>query len=391
MKNLNVRKKLMKLAMINTFTLVGLSSEKVYAANEETVDTVEFEDIRDIVIAKENEVAIMSGPDTSSNLVGILEPGDHLKLITDNENYYEVLYRGKLAYVHKNAVDVSTKDEEIEKNAKSYDTVVARNRLNIKKQPTEDSETVGVLRKKEALITLGKSDGYYEVLYNDENCYVLDNEVDFRKSFDKLGYTKEDADIYDVNGNKIADIKKEQTVRIYNEKETDDKYYFENEDITGYINKDDVNLFEDIYSITDISDQVTEVYKDNELLLSTAVVTGKPPKHSTPTGIFYIGDEPNEITDHRDLVGANYRSYVEYMMTFEGKRKIGYHSSERGYDDRGKYFGWRDSDEYGEETYKTNGSHACVNLPNAAATKMYNIFKPYVVDQGNKVKVLIKE
>ena len=391
MENLNIRKNVMKLALIGTFVLTGFSSEKVYAKENEVIDINEMNDIRDIVVAKDKEVAIMSKPSTSSNLIGVLEPGEHLKLVTDNENYYEVLYRGKIAYVHKNGVNVSTKDEERKKNTKSNDTVVARNRLNVKKQPTEDIETVGVLRKKEALITLGKVDGYYEVLYNGENCYVLDNEVDFRKSFDKLGYTKEDADIYDANGNKIADIKKEQTVRIYNEKETDNKYYFENEDIAGYINKDAVSIFEDIYSITDISDQVTEVYKDNELLLSTAVVTGKPPKHSTPTGIYYIGDESNEITDHRDLVGDTYRYRVTYMMTIIGKRGIGYHDSEYGVDDMGVSHGSRDYFEYGEETYKLHGSHGCINMSNDAAKKMYDIFKPYVVDQGNKVKVLVKE
>ena len=133
------------------------------------------------------------------------------------------------------------------------------------------------------------------------------------------------------------------------------------------------------------------MYNNNELLLSSSVVTGQPPKHSTPTGVYYIGDEKAEVTDHRDLIGETYRSYVQYMMTFVGKRGIGFHSSERGYDDRGKYFGWRNINEYGGTTYLTNGSHGCVNMPNKAAEEMYNIVKPYVVDQGNLVKVLVKE
>ena len=133
------------------------------------------------------------------------------------------------------------------------------------------------------------------------------------------------------------------------------------------------------------------MYKENELLLSSAVVTGKPPKHSTPTGVFYIGDEDNEVTNHRELVGDNYRYYVQYMMTFVGNRGIGFHSSEIGYDDRGRYFGSRTADEYGGNTYEIKGSHGCVNMPNKAAEEMYYIVEEYVVEEGNLVKVLVKE
>ena len=389
MKNLKIRKELVKLAMINTFILAGLSNERVYANDNEIIDITEFDSIKDIVIAKENEVAIMSSPSTSSNLVGVLKPNDYLKLVADAENYYEVLYRGNLAYVKCNNVEVSTIDDLNEMNRSLYNTVVAKTYSDLKKQPSEESETVGFLREKESLIVLGKKDGYYEVKYKNDIAYVLDSAVEYKEAFIKSGYIKEDTSIYDSIelNNKVSEISKQEFVRIYNEE--DNCYYIDNGDTTGYINKDDVELLTEMYIITDISDQITELYCNNELLLSSAVVTGEPPKNSTPTGVYYIGDKKGEITDHRYLVGPGYQSYVDYMMKFTGN--IGFHDSERGIDDRGKSHGWRDYLEYGGDTYLTDGSHGCVNMPNTAAETMYNIVYPYVVEKGNLVKVLVKE
>ena len=391
MKNLNVRKKLMMLAMINTFALVG-NNVTSYAESNEIIDISEFEDIRDVAVARDEEVAIKDIPDSNSSLIGILKPGEYLKLISDVENYYEVLYRGNLAYVNKNFVYVSTIDDmKTTTDAKNIIKAIAN--TNIKEEPSDSSNTIGVLRVNESLKVKDKQDGYYVVSYNDRIAYVNDSSVSCEEVFDKSGYVLKDTGIYTTTAldEKITDIPKLEFIKIYDE--TENAYYTELNGTCGYIAKDSIKLLDDKYIVVDISDQVVEMYDNNDLLLSTSVVTGTKDTHPTPTGVYYIGDEEDEISDHRDLIGEenSYRYRVTYMMKFIGNRGIGFHDSEIGIDDEGVHHGSRSIDQYGGDTYLTNGSHGCVNMSNDAAKTMYDIVYPYVVEQGNLVKVLVKE
>lgn len=392
MNNLKIKKRFMALALANTFALTGLSNVTSYAEqkNEETIDITEFEDIRDIVVAKDERVAIKDRMGSGYSLLGILEPGEYLKLITDCENNYEVLYKGQLAYVNKEYVYESTLDDYITNEIIS-NTVVADKLTDIKEGPGANYNTLGILKEKESLKVNGEKDGFFEVEYKDGYAYVDMNDVTFKNGFIKSGYLINDCKLYDSSAltNEITDVKSLEFVKIFSEE--NGNYYVEVNGITGYIEKSNIELLNDKYIVVDISDQIVEMYNNNELLLSTSVVTGKPSKHSTPTGVYYIGDEKNEVTDHRDLVGDGYRSRVTYMMTFIGKRGIGFHDSEIGIDDRGVHHGWRVDSEYGGDTYITDGSHGCVNMPNDAAKEMYDIVYPYVVEQGNLVKVLVKE
>ena len=390
MKNLNVRKKLMMLAMANTFVLSGMTTNTCYANENitQSADVREFDDIRDIVVAKDSDVAIKDRPGRGYSLLGFLKPGEYLKLLADCEKDYEVLYKGQICYVNKSYVYESTLDD-YNNTVDGKDIVVAERLTDIKENNNADSKTIGFLKEKESLRVNGEKDGYFEVIYKGNIAYVDMNDVVYKQTFIKSGYALSDCYIYDTSSleNKIADINELEFVKVYNEE--NNNYYVEANGLTGYMPKSDIQLFNDKYIVVDISDQLVEMYDNNELLLSSSVVTGKPPKRSTPTGVYYIGDGKNEITDHRYLVGENYKSYVDYMMKFTGN--IGFHDSERGVDDRGRNHGWRDYSEYGGDTYLTDGSHGCVNMPNDAAKEMYDIVYPYVVEQGNVIKVLVKE
>jgi len=390
MKNLNVRKKLMMLAMANTFVLSGIVDNTSYASENttETVNATDFENIKDIVVAKDEDVAIKDKPGRGYSLLGFFKPGEYLKLISDCEKDYEVLYKGQICYVNKEYVYESTLDDytyEVD----SKDIIVAEKLTEIKEDNNANSNTIGTLKEKESLKVNGEKDGYFEVIYKDNLAYVDMNDVTYKQIFEKSGYALKNSNIYSSStlDNSIADINELEFVKIYNEE--NDTYYVEANGIMGYMSKSDIQLLSDKYIVVDISDQIVEMYDNNELLLSSSVVTGKPPKNSTPTGVYYIGDGKNEITDHRYLVGPNYKSYVDYMMKFTGN--IGFHDSERGIDDRGTSHGWRNYEDYGGDTYLSNGSHGCVNMPNEAAETMYNIVYPYVVEKGNLVKVLVKE
>ena len=158
----------------------------------------------------------------------------------------------------------------------------------------------------------------------------------------------------------------------------------------GYINKNNarVETLDNTFVVVDISDQEAKMYQDGKVIVDTPVVTGGK-GHSTPTGLYEIGARSGDVTHDRYLVGPNYKSYVDFMMKFNGN--IGLHDAEYHTDANGKKHGWRSISEFGGQTYLTNGSHGCVNMPHDAAEAIYNVVRPIVNEQGKKVKVLVKD
>lgn len=281
-----------------------------------------------------------------------------------------------------------TKDDLV-MNVKKY--VTALENVNIRESNSEESEKIGLLTKGNSLIMKKRTeDGWYKVKYNDTDSYVSasyveeSNKTEVVNDVIKVVYFDEDSSIYDDKKfeNSISDIKKYQTANVYFE--NDDSYIAMVDGNVGYIKKQDVKELNDTYVVVDISDQELNLYQDDEVVLTTPVVTGKP---STPTneGLFDI----YSITTHRDLIGKNnsYRSYVDVMMSFDGG--IGLHDAEfhDDYDSNGrlvKHHGWRNLSAFGGSTYLYNGSHGCVNMPHDAAMDVYE-----KVEIGTKV--LVKE
>ena len=121
----------------------------------------------------------------------------------------------------------------------------------------------------------------------------------------------------------------------------------------------------------DLSEQILKMYKNGKLVLESPVITGNNGEndtisHKTPTGT-YLFDKSDKATD-RVLRGTNddgseYESPVDYWMPFITDRGIGFHDAT-----------WRSNSQfYNKNTYLTNGSHACVNMPHANAKQLYNL------------------
>lgn len=95
------------------------------------------------------------------------------------------------------------------------------------------------------------------------------------------------------------------------------------------------------------------LYKDGNLVVETDCVTGKLTKDRiTPEGIDSITYKDKDAV----LRGADYASPVKFWMPFNGN--VGLHDAS-----------WRNK--FGGSIYKNNGSHGCVNLPYAAAKKIF--------------------
>ena len=95
-------------------------------------------------------------------------------------------------------------------------------------------------------------------------------------------------------------------------------------------------------------------YKDGQLLVDTDVVTGNHNQGlDTHTGVYGIMYKERNAT----LVGENYSSPVKYWMPFYAN--TGIHDAS-----------WRTV--FGGTEYINNGSHGCVNTPEANAEKIFN-------------------
>ena len=111
---------------------------------------------------------------------------------------------------------------------------------------------------------------------------------------------------------------------------------------------------DDTYVRVSIENQLIEVYKNNELVVSSPIVTGTKNYSDTDRGIFKIYYKSRNVY----LKGAGYLSYVNYWMPYNGGE--GLHDAT-----------WRTK--FGDKIYKTNGSHGCINMPLDIAEQVYNI------------------
>lgn len=105
------------------------------------------------------------------------------------------------------------------------------------------------------------------------------------------------------------------------------------------------------YVEVSLSKQHLWYYKDGKLILETDVVTGMG-GNATHKGVFAV-----TYTEKGSyLTGEGYKTWVDYWMPFDGG--IGLHDAS-----------WRNS--FGNEIYKTNGSHGCVNMPVDKAAELF--------------------
>lgn len=105
---------------------------------------------------------------------------------------------------------------------------------------------------------------------------------------------------------------------------------------------------EEPYVLIDLSDQILYIVQGDMYLLTTPVVTGLAnSSRATPTGEYRIYSKEFD----RYLKGPGYNCHVDYFMPFNGG--IGIHDAS-----------WRTDEEFmAGDTYLTNGSHGCINVP----------------------------
>ena len=159
----------------------------------------------------------------------------------------------------------------------------------------------------------------------------------------------------------------------------DDTCLVKTNEYIGFTTLENLEELTGTFVVVDISSQEVKLYCNNEVILTTPVVTGKP-KTPSDKGLFEIYD----ISHSRYLIDPNgeYKSYVDIMMKYnggEGLHDAQYHTHEDGFS-----HGWRNASAFGGDTYLKNGSHGCINMLHEDVMTVSDY-----VDIGTKV--LVKE
>ena len=111
----------------------------------------------------------------------------------------------------------------------------------------------------------------------------------------------------------------------------------------------------DCYAEVSISQQCMWLHKKGKIILTSPVVTGNPNLGcDTPIGAFVVQNKEQDAV----LYGADYMTTVKYWIGFT--YAIGFHDAD-----------WQDG--FGGNFYLENGSHGCVNMPDDAVEKLYQL------------------
>jgi lipoprotein-anchoring transpeptidase ErfK/SrfK len=111
------------------------------------------------------------------------------------------------------------------------------------------------------------------------------------------------------------------------------------------------------YIDIDLTNQRVTYYESGAAVISSGCVSGNTSRgNGTPRGTYRILSHVQGKT----LVGPTWRVWVDYWMQFTTSH-IGLHDAT-----------WRSASQFGTDTYVSNGSHGCVNLPHDFAADLFN-------------------
>lgn len=151
--------------------------------------------------------------------------------------------------------------------------------------------------------------------------------------------------------NRGEEVKELKKMILEGKQEVKEPVYFQTAQHYG---SDDVG---NTYVEINLTAQHLFFYKDGKLIVEADIVSGNISKnYGTPVGTYPIQYKENDAT----LNGEDYSTPVKYWMPFFGN--IGLHDAS-----------WRR--EFGKDIYLKRGSHGCINMPPAAAKKVFEHIK----------------
>lgn len=330
-----------------------------------------------------NKIALLA-------LLGVLNAG----CASEKDNTKELVVQDQVTMDNlfvKQPIKISNNLEE--KKLTKEDILINLNKQNINVLKSIDKveiyslndELIGtvtsdtILKYQEELDNIYYLDYYGIPAYIKKDNVVKTEIIDVIAPIKKVVYATENISLIIpdyLSEDKKEQILEEQKLEVFNVyDESEDFYVVEKDNKIGYIKKENIEELTGTFVVVDISNQELKLYQDNEVIIKSPIVSGRP---SSPSDIGLF--EVYHKSFNRDLIGENYRSYVDVMMKYNGGE--GLHDAEYHEDENGKKHGWRSFNEFGGDTYLNDGSHGCINMPHDFVMNVSNY-----VDIGTKVLV----
>lgn len=350
---------------------------------EEPIVEPDKEESINAILTPTTTVNVRAGNTTDALRIGNLQIGDSAYRILSCDNGWDLIKcNGIIGYVCNDYLEYK---EEAEKDIYEHefkkDLVLTTTDLNFRTGPNTSYDKIDKLPTNTELQVIAKTNNdWYLVNYNGTLGYVSSNyttsilekvkqeypnidlnEIDIEKvvysNATKLNIRNGNSTDYDI----IGELTRYETVRVL--KEVEDWYFILTNDYNlGFVSKGYTKDLTDKFVVVDLDEQQLWLYNNNQLYLTTPVTTGKD---TSPSDIGYFKIYAKQ--KDRYLTGPGYKSWVAYWMPYNGGE--GLHDAS-----------WRSV--FGTQSYHTNGSHGCINMPPEIAGDVYNN-----VEVGTKVLV----
>ncbi|WP_158540694.1 SH3 domain-containing protein [Romboutsia weinsteinii] len=153
-----------------------VSTEYIKAVNTDSTNTVTKK-------VNTNNLNVRSGPSTSYSVIGKLQTGAKVEVISESNGWSKIKHSGREAYVSSMYLDniggsttpetPDNKPEEIKETK-----VVNTNNLNVRSGPSTSNSKIGTLAKGTKVGVISESNGWSKIDYNGKEAYVSSQYLD---------------------------------------------------------------------------------------------------------------------------------------------------------------------------------------------------------------------
>ena len=148
-------------------------------------------------VVNTDSLNVRSGPSTSYKILGKINKGIKVQVISEENGWSKILYNNKEAYVSSRYLDSSNSSNN-GSNDSSVGTVketkvVNTDSLNVRSGPSTSYSKIGTLAKGTKVGVISESNGWSKILYNNKEAYVSSQYLDDMSS-DSAGGSGNDND-----------------------------------------------------------------------------------------------------------------------------------------------------------------------------------------------------
>jgi N-acetylmuramoyl-L-alanine amidase len=117
-------------------------------------------------LIKGNGVNVRSQPSTNSSIIGKVNNGHKVTIVSESGNWYKIKHSNKNAWIHRDYVTFQSSTEPFIANTSttSKTGVVLVSSLNIRDKASLSGQVVGSIKRGNTITILSESNGWYEIL-----------------------------------------------------------------------------------------------------------------------------------------------------------------------------------------------------------------------------------